>query len=202
MRVTGRIIPWRVSGSARRRNGSSSTSATASSTGTATTPFTSSLRGAGDQFHAFKTEEAKRIFWDRLAHYCAEFGLIPWIVTLMSNHYHILGYLKRGENLGPMMQRLHGSVAKLVNDTLPVRQVPFWRSRSRGDYFDGCLRDELQCRRAYRYTYLQSVRAGLVRDPKDYPHTRVYVDLDKGVKRALELKAFLEEVPYKRYERR
>ena len=68
-----------------------------------------------------------------------------------------------------------------MNDTLPVHHVPFWRAESEGDYFDGCLRDELQCRRAYRYTYLQSVRAGLVRDAKDYPHTRVYVDLDKGV---------------------
>jgi len=29
----------------------------------------------------------------------------------------------------------------------------------------------------------------------------VYIDLEKGVKRALELKAFLEDVPYKRYER-
>jgi hypothetical protein len=154
-----------------------------------------------DGFHAFKAEDAKHVFWDRFDHYTTQFGFVPWIATLMSNHYHIEGYLKVGENLGPMLQRLHGSVANLVNDTLPVRHVPFWRTGNQGDYFDGCLRDELQCRRAYRYTNLQSVRAGLVRDAKNYPHTRVYIDLETGVKRAIELKAFLDDIPYKRYER-
>src|SRR5688500_7464997 len=80
-----------------------------------------------DGFHAFKSEEATAVFWDRVGHYFREFGFVPWIVTLMSNHYHALGYLRVGENLGPMMQRIHGSVAKLVNDTLPERRVPFWR---------------------------------------------------------------------------
>ena len=155
-----------------------------------------------DRYHAFKNEDAKAVFWDRFTHYAAQCGFVPWIATLMVNHYHVLGYLKVGENLGPMMQRVHGSVAKLVNDLLPERRVPFWRERGRRDYFDGCLRDELQCRRAYRYTYLQSVRAGVFRDPRDYPHTRVYLDLDRGVRRALELDAFMEGVPYQRYEHR
>jgi REP element-mobilizing transposase RayT len=154
-----------------------------------------------DRFHAFETEEAKQVFWDRFEHYRSVFEFVPWIVTLMVNHYHVLGYLRIGENLGPMMQRLHGSVAKLVNDTLEERHVPFWRERGRRDYFDGCLRDQLQCRRAFRYTYLQSVRAGVVRDAKDYPHTRIYIDVERGIRRALELNAFMEGVPYKRYER-
>jgi hypothetical protein len=45
----------------------------------------------------------------------------------MNNHYHTLGYLKKGEQLGPMMREFHGSVAKLVNDVLPERHLPFWR---------------------------------------------------------------------------
>src|SRR5688572_8064628 len=84
-----------------------------------------------DGFHAFESAEAKAVFWDRFGHYAREFGFVPWIVTLMWNHYHALGYLKVGENLGPMMQRVHGSVAKLVNDTLPERRLPFWRERGR-----------------------------------------------------------------------
>jgi hypothetical protein len=100
------------------------------------------------------------------------------------------------------MQHLHGSVAKLVNDTLPERHIPFWRHRGNQDYFDGCLRDVLQAVRAYRYTKLQAVRARIVKDDRDYPHTRVYLDVDPCVKRAVELKAFLEEVPYARYDRR
>jgi REP element-mobilizing transposase RayT len=152
-----------------------------------------------DRFPAFQNEDAKQIFWDRFTHYTAQYGFVPWVTSLMNNHYHTLGYLKMGEDLGPMMQRIHGSVAKLVNDLLPVRHVPFWREKGKGDYFDGCIRDEDQCRRAYRYTLRQGVRAGLVRDPHEYPHTRNPIDLDRGVRRAWDLKAFLNDVPYPRY---
>jgi len=101
-----------------------------------------------------------------------------------------------------MMRKLHGSVAKLVNDTLPERRVPFWGSDDHDDYFDGCLRNETQYRRAYRYTKLQAVRAGVVRDWRDYPHTHANVELEAGLKRALELKAFLTQIPYPRYRNR
>jgi hypothetical protein len=68
-------------------------------------------------------------------------------------------------------------------------------------HHDGFIRDELQCRRAYRYTLLQSVRAGLCRDYRDYPDTHVAIDVEKGVRRALELNCFFPDVRYKRYER-
>jgi hypothetical protein len=87
---------------------------------------------------------------------------------------------------------------------------PFYKGQHRFEHwyrdnqvsFDGCIRDEKQCRRAYRYTLTQSVRHGLCADWREYRHTRVNVDLEAGVRRALELHAFLEGVPYKRYQRR
>ena len=153
-----------------------------------------------ERFPAFASERAKEIFWDRFNHYAAKYGYVPWITSLLDNHYHSLGYLKTGANLGPMMQRIHGSVAKLVNDTLSERRRPFWSEKGHRDYFDGAIRDEMQCRRAYKYTLRQAVRHGVAGDWRDYPHTRVAIDLERGVTRALELKAFLEGVPYKRYQ--
>jgi hypothetical protein len=47
---------------------------------------------------------------------------------------------------------------------------------------------------------MQAVRARLVRDWRDYPHTRVNVGLERMIDRAVELDAFLEAVPYARYE--
>jgi hypothetical protein len=155
-----------------------------------------------DRYLAFHSENAKAVFWDRFDHYTHQYGFVPWVTTLLDNHYHTLGYMKAGEQLGPMMQRIHGSVAKLVNDVLPDRHLPFWCERGRRDYFDGCIRDEIQCRRAYRYTLLQSVRAGLHRTWQDYPQTHCSIDLKRGIKRAHELNAFMEGVPYKRYEHR
>jgi hypothetical protein len=155
-----------------------------------------------DGVHAFASDRAKEVFFDRFDYYTRKYNFVSWIETLMINHYHFLGYLKDGENLGPLMQHLHGSVAKLVNDLLPQHHLPFWRTRGNKDYFDGCLRDPLQCRRAFRYTKLQAVRAGIVTNHRNYPFTRIHIDCERGIARALELRAYLQDVPYHRYDRR
>jgi hypothetical protein len=71
-----------------------------------------------DRYPAFASDSAKQVFWERFDHYTAKYTFTPWVTSLLDNHYHTLGYLKIGENLGPLMQRLHGSIAKLVNDLL------------------------------------------------------------------------------------
>lgn len=152
-----------------------------------------------DRYPAFASEAAKAIFWDRFSHYTSEFGFVPWITSLVDNHYHTLGYLRVGDELPRMMQRVHGSVAKLVNDLLPIRVTPFWRDAKGHEYFDGCLRDERQARLAYQYTLKQAVRHGVTSDFRSHPHTRVNVELEPAIRRAKELSAFLEGVPYKRY---
>jgi len=163
--------------------------------------ITSKCRGG---VPAFDTEAAKTIFWDRMEHYAGAYGFTPWITSLVDNHYHTLGYLKRGEHLATFMQRWHGSVARLVNDLLLAsgrgKLAPFWRSKGRQNYFDGCIRDARQCRRAYRYVQRQAVRHGLADDWRAYPHTRGPIELEKGVRRALQLGAFLTDVPYARYD--
>src|SRR5687767_2399574 len=69
-----------------------------------------------DRCPAFESDEAKLVFWDRFDHWTKHYRFMPYVTTLMNNHYHTEGYLEIGDNLGPMMQRIHGSVAKLVND--------------------------------------------------------------------------------------
>ena len=155
-----------------------------------------------DRYPAFESEEAKAVFWDRFYHYAKLHRFVPWVTTLMNNHYHTLGYLYEGKQLGQMMRKIHGSVAKLVNDVLPERRRTFWREQGGRDYFDGCVRDELQCRRAYRYTLTQCVRHRICLDPTHYPDTRVNIDLERGLRRATELGAFLYNVPYARYHRK
>jgi REP element-mobilizing transposase RayT len=153
-----------------------------------------------DKFPAFASEAAKAVFWDRFEHYTAAHGFVPWITSLLDNHYHTIGYLRVGKELSQMMRRLHGSTAKLVNDLLPERRRAFWRDTKGREYFDGCIRDEKQARLAYRYIERQAVRHGVVREGEPYPHTRVNVGLERAVRRALEIEAFLTGVPYKRYQ--
>jgi hypothetical protein len=161
--------------------------------------ITSRTRGGAPAFHA---ERAKEVFWDRFAHYTSAHGFEPWVVSLLANHYHVVGYLRVGVELKELMRKLHGSVAKLVNDRLAVRLVPFWGERENRDYFDGCLRDETQLTRSYRYVQRQSVRHGACRDWRDYPHTRVFRGLEECVAFARERRALMYGVPYARYERR
>src|SRR5690349_15327172 len=104
-----------------------------------------------DGFHAFATEDAKQIFWQKFEQYAEQHGFVPWVTTLLDNHYHTLGYLQTGSELGEMMRRMHGSIAWMVMKQIGVRHVPFWRNKDRNDYFDGCIRDVLQAQRAYRY---------------------------------------------------
>ena len=108
---------------------------------------------------SFASDEAKAVFWDRFTQYTTEFAFTPWVTSLLANHYHTIGYLKCGDVLPKMMQRIHGSVAKLVNDLLPERRGRFWRDAKGREYFDGCIRSERQARLAYRYTLTQAVRA-------------------------------------------
>ena len=152
-----------------------------------------------DRFPAFASEQAKSVFWDRFDHYTNEFGFVPWVTSLVDNHYHTLGYLRVGENLGPMMQRLHGSVAKLVNDLLPHASCPFLA----GSRPPRLLR-RLHPQRKAMPTGVQihappSRAAWHRRDWREYPHTHVAIDLERGFDGVLELRAFLEQVPYKRY---
>jgi REP element-mobilizing transposase RayT len=154
-----------------------------------------------NRFAALASEEAKSIFWDRFLFHTSAHGFEPWITSLLDNHYHTLGYLPRGNELGEMMRKIHGSVAKLVNDTLVVRLRPFWKDSSHKDYFDGCLRDGLQYVRAYRYMARQSERHGICADYRRYPHTRIVMPMEEGLRIATERNAFLESVPYKRYQR-
>jgi REP element-mobilizing transposase RayT len=149
-----------------------------------------------DRFPAFASESAKAVFWRQFEKYTTEYHFDTWICALLDNHYHAIGYLPRGSDLASMIRKIHGSTAKLVNDLLPTRLVPFW-----AEYFDGCLRDEAQYRRAYRYTLLQSRRHGICADYAGYQHTRVTMDLKKGLELARERRVFLRDVPYKRYQK-
>jgi hypothetical protein len=151
--------------------------------------------------HAFETETSKSVFWDRFTRYTGIHGFVPWVVSLLSNHYHAVGYLRVGTELKEMMRKLHGSVAKLVNDVLDVRLVPFWGDHENRDYFDGCLRDETQLVRSYGYTLRQSVRHGVCADHRTYSHTRVYLTLEECVAFAREHRALMYGIPYARYDR-
>lgn len=152
-----------------------------------------------DQLPAFASEEVKSLFWDRFQYWTRTYPVELIAASLLNNHYHLIAYIAIGRTLPVLMQRLHGSVAKHVNDLLPQRIERFWFRKGDTGYFDGCLRDETQLRRTFRYVTTQSNRHRLGIDPSRYAHTRIWTDVDEAVDRAHWRRAYMEHVPYKRY---
>lgn len=152
-----------------------------------------------DRLPIFLNSESANVFWSKLLQYTTQHGFELWIATLMSNHYHFIGFLERGSQLGEMMRKLHGSVAWLTCRAHGIHHKPFWRDDQHRDYFDGCLRDARQLRRSYRYVQQQAVRAGLVQAASEYPNTRCWLTLEACLRLAQERDAFLADVAYARY---
>jgi hypothetical protein len=152
-----------------------------------------------DKLPVFQTPEVCAIFWEKFERFSSQHGFDPWIASLLLTHYHFVGFLQKGAELGEMMRKLHGSVAWLVCKQLNIQHKPFWRDDEHNDYFDGCLRDENQLTRTYCYTHTQAVRAGLVNRPEEYPNTKVYRSLADCLLIAREQNALMMDVPYARY---
>ena len=171
------------------------------------------------KYPALEPDEVKACFWQTFDDCCEQFGFTPWVTSLLNNHYHTIGYLRHGTELSPMMRMLHGRLARYANQVLesqfkagglqvPLPQpplnacgrlLPFWGDSKRKSYFDGCLRDEKQGRLTYRYVLTQCKRHRICEDWRDHPHTHVNIEMDRAIRRATEVRAFLYGVKYKRY---
>ena len=150
-----------------------------------------------DRRPAFATEECKQIFWRQYRLKMNAFGMTPIITSLLDNRYHFLAHLRKGDNLTPLMRGLHGSVARYINEVTPEEQQvkPLFREKTGKQYFDGAIRTPRQFRRCFRYIERQCIRHGVAADPDAHPHTIIDVPMDRALKRALQINAFLPGVP-------
>ena len=146
-----------------------------------------------DRLPAFRTEAAKAIFWQQLDIKAQAHGFTPIITSLIDNHYHVLGHLREGEQLTPLIRGLHSSVARYINQVTPeAEQVkPLFRMQTGKQYFDGAIRSSKQFIRTFRYIERQGIWHKLCQPGEAYAHTRISVERDRAMKRALRIGAFL-----------
>lgn len=84
--------------------------------------------------------------------------------VLMTNHVHLLVTPARGEALSRLMRQLNQRYVQAINRAYR-RSGTMWEGR-----FRSCLVDsEAYVLACYRYIELNPVRAGMTRDPLDYP---------------------------------
>ena len=113
----------------------------------------------------FYDDQDYRAYLDRLARYRQRYGYTIHAFCLMPNHVHLL--VESGSSpLGKFMQGLQQSYSQYFN----------LRHRKVGHVFQGryqaivCQKDDYLLE-LLRYIHLNPVRAGLSKDPKDYPYT-------------------------------
>jgi putative transposase len=119
----------------------------------------------------FEREDDYALYRDWLAEACRRFGVAVWAYCQMPNHVHLILTPSDAEGLALALSRAHRLYSGFVNA----------RARRTGHVFQGrygsAAMDEAHLIAAVRYVALNPVRARLVADARDWPHSSVAAHL-------------------------
>ena len=108
-------------------------------------------------------DERKHILLDAIKDWFSKYkwDIEAWII--FNNHYHLIVCRYRGEDLSPIIRRIHGRSATLLNRRDGCRQRKVW-----WNYWDRCIRNEKDFLAYLHYTLWNPVKHGFVSQPQDY----------------------------------
>jgi len=119
----------------------------------------------------FEREDDYALYRDWLAEACRRFGVAVWAYCQMPNHVHLILTPSDAQGLALALARAHRLYSGFVNA----------RARRTGHVFQGrygsVAMDEAHLIAAARYVALNPVRARLVADARDWPHSSVAAHL-------------------------
>ncbi|MBE0430028.1 MAG: transposase [Thermoleophilia bacterium] len=104
-----------------------------------------------------------RIYKKIMAEWCKKHKVEIWTYCLMPNHVHLIAVPSHKESLTRAIAETHRRYTLMIN-TRHGWQGCLWQGR----YFSFPM-DETHLSSAVRYVELNPVRAGLVKNPEDYP---------------------------------
>ena len=116
-----------------------------------------------DERPLFVYDADRRAFLERLAEVVARYELSCLSYCLMGNHYHQIVQTP-DERLSAALKDLHGGYSREFNRTHSRRSHLF-----RNRFFAELIDDDAYLLQACRYVVLNPVRAGLCREPSDWP---------------------------------
>ena len=112
----------------------------------------------------FFSDDDYRHYLDRLSDLAEKYSCAVHAYVLMTNHVHLLLTPEKTDSASLLMKHLGQRYVQYINKTYR-RSGTLWEGR-----FRSCLTQEdnyvLSC---YRYIELNPVRAGMVKDPSEYP---------------------------------
>ncbi|MGI4873711.1 MAG: transposase [Janthinobacterium lividum] len=107
-------------------------------------------------------------------HFRAGVAYNLWSCCLMSNYVHLLVSLADTDSkpFFRTLQSLKARTARRCNELLGRSNIAFWQPES----YDHCVRDDLEMNRIVAYILNNPVKAGLVEDWTQWPHTYLNPD--------------------------
>ena len=123
-----------------------------------------------------KSDQAKVLVRDTFQNLLQIFGisLLAWV--MLDDHYHLLLKTKLGNELLHFIGRLHGSTSRQINlqDRVVGRKI--WHN-----YWDSCIRNEVDLWARFNYIHQNPVKHGYVRNLEDWPFSSYHFYLrEKG----------------------
>lgn len=111
----------------------------------------------------FFGDEDYAAYVDLMAEWCAARGVAVWAYCLMPNHIHLIAVPPEETALARAVGEAHRRYTRRINFREKWRGY-LWQGR-----FASFVMDESYLLAAARYVEMNPVRAGLVRDPADWP---------------------------------
>lgn len=102
------------------------------------------------------------LYFELIAEACRSHDVVCWAYCFMPNHVHLVLVPQTETGLAGALKQAHQGYASIINR----RQNwsgSLWQGR-----FHSCAMDEAHLRQAIRYVERNPVRAGLVREPRDW----------------------------------
>lgn len=135
----------------------------------------------------FKIQNDYKQYLSWLKEYSDKNALDIWAYCLMPNHIHFICVPQNIDSLARTFNTLHMRYAQYINKKQGMCGH-LWQGR-----FYSCILDEKHLFAAVRYVENNPVRAGLVKEPEDYPWSSAKGHINKGGDIILCSKSYLHQ---------
>jgi putative transposase len=107
----------------------------------------------------FTTKEQKKIWATEFATLTQSLfiDIAAWV--LLNNHYHLLCYFQKSEQIPIFVKRLHGATSYKLNKYDQKQRRKVWYS-----YWDHCVRDERDYWTKFNYIHYNPIKHGYVKN--------------------------------------
>jgi len=135
----------------------------------------------------FKSRNDYKQYLSWLKEYSDKYALDIWAYCLMPNHVHFICVPHNADSLSRTFNTLHMRYAQYVNKKQGM-YGHLWQGR-----FYSCILDEKHLLTALRYVENNPLRAGLVKEPEEYPWSSTKGHIHEGSDIILCSKSYLHK---------